>query len=80
LLLDAFTVKYAATLKSLEQDASALSTTPFGIGHIAIGCSLSYLDFRLANLGWRSGHPRIAAWHASFAQRPSAKATEAMEG
>jgi glutathione S-transferase len=79
-LLEAFTAKYQTTLKSLEQDASALNATPFGIGHIAIGCSLSYLDFRFADLGWRGGHPQIAAWHASFAQRPSAKATQAVEG
>ena len=64
----------------LEQEAAALGHTPFGIGHIAIGCSLSYLDFRFADLGWRSGHPQIAAWHAAFAERPSAKATQAVEG
>jgi glutathione S-transferase len=78
-LLDAFAVKYRATMTSLGQEATELERTPFGIGHIAIGCSLSYLDFRFADLGWRGGHPRIAAWHASFAGRPSAKATEAVE-
>jgi glutathione S-transferase len=80
LLLEAFTVKYQAAMTSLEHEAPALGRTPFGIGHIAIGCSLSYLDFRFADLGWRGGHPQIAAWHASFAQRPSAKATQAVEG
>jgi len=79
-LLDAFATKLKATLASLEREASSLGGTPFGIGHIAIGCGLSYLDFRFADLGWRSGHPQIAAWHASFAQRPSAKSTEAVEG
>ena len=79
-LLDAFAAKYRATMMSLEQEATALDRTPFGIGHIAIGCGLSYLDFRFADLDWRGGYPQIAAWHASFAQRPSAKATEAVEG
>ena len=37
----------------------------FQIGHIAIGCSLSYLDFRFGQLGWRDRHPHIGAWHAA---------------
>jgi glutathione S-transferase len=78
--LDAFAVKYQATLKALEMEAPDIGATPFGIGHIAIGCGLSYADFRFADLDWRAGHPRIAAWHASFSQRPSARATEAVEG
>ena len=78
-LLDAFALKYQATMKSLEQEAMALGRTPFGIGHIAIGCGLSYLDFRFPDLAWRDGYPQIATWHASFAQRPSAKATEVVE-
>jgi glutathione S-transferase len=78
-LLDAFALKYQATMKSLEREAMALGRTPFGIGHIAIGCGLSYLDFRFPDLHWRDGYPQIATWHASFAQRPSAKATEVVE-
>ena len=78
-LLDAFASKYQATMKSLEREAMALGRTPFGIGHIAIGCGLSYLDFRFPDLDWRDGYPQIATWHASFAQRPSAKATEVVE-
>ena len=78
-LLDAFAAKYRATMMSLEQEATALDLAPFGVGHIAIGCSLSYLDFRFVDLGWRGGYPRIAVWHASFAQRPSVKATEVVE-
>jgi glutathione S-transferase len=79
-LLDTFATKYTATMGFLEQEAAPLSQTPLGIGHIAIGCSLSYLDFRFTHLGWRNGHPQIVAWHAAFAQRPSMKATEAREG
>jgi glutathione S-transferase len=78
-LLDAFVAKYRATMTFLDRDASALERAPFGIGHIAIGCGLSYLDFRFADLGWRTEHPRIAVWHKSFAQRPSVKATEVVE-
>ena len=78
-VIDAFGAKYGATMRSLEQEASSLASAPFGIGHIAIGCSLSYLDFRFAHLDWRKLHPQIAGWHANFAQRPSAKATEPVD-
>jgi glutathione S-transferase len=78
-LLEAFAEKYRATLTSLEHEAAALGRPPFGIGHIAIGCSLSYLDFRFADLDWRGEHSQVAAWHATFTQRPSARATEVVE-
>ena len=69
----------AAVLNSLEGDAAALSAAPFGIGHIAIGCALSYLDFRYVDEDWRKPHPRIAAWHGTFAARPSVRATEPVD-
>jgi glutathione S-transferase len=78
-LLPAFEAKYRATLASLEEEASAIGRTLFSIGHIAVGCSLSYLDFRFAHLGWRDNHPQIAAWHATFSERPSVRATEVVE-
>src|ERR1700689_1299874 len=33
-------VRKAAVLRNLEADASALTSAPFGIGHISIGCTL----------------------------------------
>jgi glutathione S-transferase len=72
-------VRKAAVLKNLEQEATALDTTPFGIGHIAIGCALSYLDFRFAEDDWCTAHPRIAGWHAAFAARPSVRGTEPID-
>jgi glutathione S-transferase len=72
-------VRKAVVLKSLEGEAPQLAAAPFGIGHIAIGCALSYLDFRYADDDWRKDHPRIAEWHAAFAARPSAKATEPID-
>jgi glutathione S-transferase len=78
--LDAYAVKYESALNALEKETAAIATTPFGIGHIAIGCALSYADFRFADLDWRAEHPQLAAWHKSFSQRPSARATEAVEG
>jgi len=69
----------AAVIDAVDREADALNTAPFGIGHIAIGCALSYLDFRYADEDWRKAHPRIAAWHAGFAARPSVRATEPVD-
>jgi glutathione S-transferase len=69
----------AAVLKSLDGEAPQIAAAPFGIGHIAIGCALSYLDFRYADDDWRKDHPHVAEWHAAFAARPSVKATEPVD-
>ncbi len=48
---------------------------PLTIGSIAAACALGYLDFRHAALEWRDRRPRLAAWEARFAARPSMRAT-----
>jgi len=73
--LAAFKVKIDTGLARLEDEAGALAQDGFDIGHVTIGCLLSYLDYRFADLDWRAGHPALAAWHATFDQRPSALAT-----
>jgi glutathione S-transferase len=78
-LLDSFALKTRTALDRLEHDAPDLSTTRFGIGHIAVGCCLSYLDFRFPDLGWRDGRPALTTWHESFSARPSAQATEIID-
>ncbi len=78
--VDAYAAKFAATLPALEREAGALAAKPLDIGHIAIGCALSYLDFRFADEPWRSAHPRIAQWHENFAARPSMLATVPVDG
>lgn len=78
--LDAFAAKTQLSLDRLEEYAPAMAAAPFGIGHIAVGCCLSYLDFRFANLGWRTGRPALAAWHETFSARPSAQATAVTDG
>jgi glutathione S-transferase len=77
--LHSFAQKSEATLARLEREAPELGAVPFGLGQIAIGCALSYLDFRFADLGWRTGRPALAAWHESFSARPSVRATEAVD-
>jgi len=69
----------AAVLDCLEGEAQALMTNAFDIGHIGIGCALSYLDFRFAEKVWRQSHPGLARWHADFAARPSVEATRPVD-
>ncbi len=72
-------VRKRATLDGLEIEAAELAASQFGIGHIAIGCALSYLDFRYADEDWREARPRLANWHKGFAARPSVLATEPID-
>jgi glutathione S-transferase len=72
-------VRSAAVLDSLEREAEALTASALSIGHIAIGCALSYLDFRFADQDWRKDHARLADWHAGFSARPSVQATHPVD-
>lgn len=74
--LEALQTKFLAVLDRLENEAAALTVAPFGIAQIATGCALSYLDFRFKDVEWRKTRPALAAWHAGFTSRDSAKATE----
>lgn len=75
-VLAAFAKKLAASLALLEGEAAALGAAPVAIGAIGVAAALGYLDFRFADLAWRSGRPLLAAWYDGFAQRPSMRATE----
>ena len=74
-ILAAFALKIRASVAGLDRDADAIARAPFGIGHIAIGCALGYIDFRFADVDWRDGHSRISRWFEAFAARPSARLT-----
>jgi glutathione S-transferase len=66
--------KTRCCVEALEQEAAVLAEGRFTIGHISIGIALAYLDFRFADLDWRDGRPRLAAWHETFNSRPSVQA------
>lgn len=53
---------------------------PLDIAQIALGCALGYVDFRHDARNWRDNRPRLAAWEATFAARPSMQATRPPEG
>lgn len=75
-LIEGSRMKLRAVLDAMEKDAGALDRQALGIGHIATGVALSYLDFRFAAESWRTDRPKLDAWHATFAKRPSMIATE----
>lgn len=67
--------KIARTLDALEGRWISHLSGPLDMGQVAVGCALGYLDYRHADRNWREGRPALAAWYASFAERPSVKAT-----
>ena len=79
-LLHAYAAKVAATLDRLEATVPTWAEMRFGIGHIAVGCALSYTDFRFAAVAWRDGRAALADWYGGFAARPSARATALIDG
>jgi len=62
------------SLDALEGEVAALHEQ---IDAIASAAALGHLDLRHPDLNWRDGRPRLAAWYARFAQRPSMRDTEA---
>jgi glutathione S-transferase len=73
--LAAYRLKIASALDRIEGKDIGPAATP-DIGQIAIGCALGHLDFRFAADDWRAGRPKLAAWYADFALRPSMLATQ----
>jgi glutathione S-transferase len=72
--IDAVQIKYRAVLDCLEAESRDLASSPFRIGHAAIGTALSYSDFRFGSFDWRTGHDALAAWHAEFLKIPAVAA------
>jgi glutathione S-transferase len=72
--MELWRLKLTTCVDALEREADALAATPYGIGHVAIGVALGYLDFRFAQLSWRDGHDRLAAWYETFHARPAVQA------
>lgn len=56
-------------LDRLESDVDQLSA--LNVGTISIAAALSYLDFRFADDGWDSRHPRLRTWLTVMLSRPS---------
>jgi glutathione S-transferase len=57
-----------AGLDALERMTFAETPT---IGEISVACALGYIDFRYADLAWRTTRPRLAAWFAEQSKIPA---------
>lgn len=66
--------KIVRTLDAIER-ASDMPGDAVHIGTITLACALGYVDFRLPELRWREGRPRLAGWYRGMAERPSMQAT-----
>lgn len=71
--------KISRALDALEADWGDYLSGPLDMGQIALGCALSYLDFRHGARNWREGHSNLSAWEATIAARASMKATLPVE-
>lgn len=45
------------------------------IAHIALGCALGWLDFRMPDHDWRRQRPQLSHWFGQMSERPSMMAT-----
>ena len=63
-----------AGLDALERTEFA---DPPAIGEVAVACAIGYIEFRHADIDWKSPRPGLAAWYAKFCEHPSMKATAA---
>lgn len=62
--------RIAAALDDLEGNWSdTLAET--NAGSIAVAVTLSYIDFRLTDLDWRNGRPKLHSFHDQFTARDS---------
>lgn len=74
-IVGAFETKVRHAFAMFDHESGQLAADPFGIGHIALVCTLGQMDFRFANSRWRDGNPRLARWYEDISQRPSVAAT-----
>lgn len=63
--------KIARSVTLLEDRWLAYLAGPLCMGHMALGCALGYLDFRLPDRGWRKHAPTLARWQDEFSARDS---------
>ena len=52
-------------------DKAFCSGIHLSLSDIAVGCALAYLDFRFAQIDWRTPYPNLHKLHDKLAQRPS---------
>ncbi|SLN39285.1 putative GST-like protein YibF [Roseovarius albus] len=67
--------KVSRALKAINERWMSHLSGPLDMSHIAVGCALGYLDFRLSDRNWRKGNDALDDWYAVLSERDSMKAT-----
>jgi glutathione S-transferase len=67
--------QYRALIRTLPTVAVPPSGR-FDLGDMTLACVLAYLDFRAANLSWRTMRPDLATWLDGVSERPSMLASK----
>lgn len=70
-------------MKKAHQGLGALEAEDLSgrtIGTVTAGCTLGYLDFRFPNDGWRTRHPKLAAWYKAVEATPAMQTTRPPAG
>lgn len=73
--IDAQWAKVARCVEAVNGRWMSHLNGPLDMSHIAIGCALGYLDFRLPDRNWREEAGALDDWYAVFCARDSMKAT-----
>ncbi|MGD9941715.1 MAG: glutathione S-transferase family protein [Burkholderiaceae bacterium] len=63
-------------LDAADRDPATDPGRTIDIGSIAVGAAISWLDFRMPDLGWRASRQRLSDWHAAISERPSFRTTQ----
>ena len=79
-LIDAFELKFHATLQLLTAELNELSQSSFNIGTLTLGCALGYTDYRFESLQWQSKYVELAQWYKQLCLRPAFQTTQPLDG
>lgn len=72
--------KISSAISALNNKWVSHLSGSLDMGQIAVACALAYVDFRHAARDWRTSNPDLAAWYATFSERPSMVATKPPAG
>ena len=63
------------SLNAFEEAIASFGET-LTMAHIALGCALGWLDFRMPTHDWRKERPQLSHWFSQISARPSMIATK----
>ena len=66
-------------LKWFDQNSAELSE-PLNVAHLALGCLLGYIEFRMPDRPWRTRFPHVRDWFERIERRPSFQQTRPAAG